>query len=93
VIPTEVRRKMGLREGTRFLVIGLEDVIVLRRLQLSNEKLRLKKLLAEARSSAKTHGLSEKEIERLVHDRNHGKTSGLKSTRFIATFTLFPVFS
>jgi hypothetical protein len=45
----------------------LEDVIVLRRLQLSKEKLRLKKLLAEARSSAKTHGLSEKEIERLVH--------------------------
>lgn len=67
VIPTEVRRKMGLKEGTRFLVIGLEDVIVLRRLQLSEEKLRLKKLLAEARFSAKTHGLSEKEVERLVH--------------------------
>jgi len=66
VIPTEVRRKMGLKEGTRFLVIGLEDIIVLRRLQLSEEKLRLKKLLAEARFSAKTHGLSEKEIERLV---------------------------
>ena len=67
VIPTEVRRKMGLKEGTKLLVIGLEDVIVLRRLQLSEEKLRLKKLLAEARFSAKTHGLSEKEIERLVH--------------------------
>ena len=67
VIPTEVRRKMGLKEGTRFLVIGLEDIIVLRRLQLSEEKLRLKKLLAEARSSAKTHGLSKKEVERLVH--------------------------
>jgi AbrB family looped-hinge helix DNA binding protein len=67
VIPTEVRRKMGLKEGTKFLVIGLEDVIVLRRLQLSEEKLRLKKLLADARSSAKRHGLSEKEIERLVH--------------------------
>jgi AbrB family looped-hinge helix DNA binding protein len=66
VIPSEVRRKMGLKEGTKLLVIGLEDVIVLRRLQLSEEKLRLKKLLAEARFSAKTHGLSEKEIERLV---------------------------
>jgi AbrB family looped-hinge helix DNA binding protein len=66
VIPSEIRRKMGLKEGTKLLVIGLEDVIVLRRLQLSEEKLRLKKLLAEARFSAKTHGLSEKEIERLV---------------------------
>jgi AbrB family looped-hinge helix DNA binding protein len=67
VIPTQVRRKMGLKEGTKFLVVGLEDIIVLRRLQLSEEKLKLKKLLAEARSSAKTHGLSDKEIERLVH--------------------------
>jgi len=67
VIPTEVRRKMGLKEGTKFLVIGLEDIIVLRKLQLSSEKLRLKKLLAEARVSARTHGLSEKEIERLIH--------------------------
>ena len=67
VIPTAVRRKMGLKEGTRFLVVGLEDVIVLRRLQLSEEKLRLKKLLAEARVSARMHGLSQKEIERLIH--------------------------
>jgi AbrB family looped-hinge helix DNA binding protein len=67
VIPTEVRRKMGLKEGTKFLVIGLEDVIVLRRLQLSEEKVRLKKLLAKARYSANTHGLSEREVERLVH--------------------------
>lgn len=67
VIPTEVRRKMGLKEGTKFLVVGLEDVIVLRRLQLSEEKLRLKKLLAQARSSAETQGLSEKEIEKLIH--------------------------
>ncbi|MGD0690043.1 MAG: AbrB/MazE/SpoVT family DNA-binding domain-containing protein [Candidatus Bathyarchaeia archaeon] len=67
VIPAQVRRKMGLKEGTKFLVVGLEDIIVLRKLQLSEEKLKLKKLLAEARSSAKTHGLSEKEIERLIH--------------------------
>jgi len=67
VIPTQVRRKMGLKEGTKFLVVGLEDIIVLRKLQLSEEKLKLKKLLAEARPSAKTHGLSEKEIERLIH--------------------------
>jgi len=67
VIPTAVRRKMGLREGARFLVVGLEDVIVLRKLQISDEKLRLKKLLAEARISAKKHGLSQREIDRLVH--------------------------
>jgi AbrB family looped-hinge helix DNA binding protein len=67
VIPTQVRKKMGLKEGTKFLVVGLEDVIVLRRLQLSEEKVKLKKLLAGARSSAKNQGLSGREVERLVH--------------------------
>lgn len=68
VIPTEIRRRMGLKEGTRFLVVGLEDTIVLRKLRLSEEKLRLKQLLAEARRSAEKQGLSETEIERLVHE-------------------------
>ena len=67
VIPTEMRRRMGLREGTKFLVVGLEDTIILRKLQVSEEKLRLKQLLAEARVSAKKRGLSEREIERLIH--------------------------
>ena len=67
VIPTEIRRSMGLSEGTKFLVIGLEDTIILRKLQVSEEKLRLKQLLAEARVSGKKHGLSEREIGRLVH--------------------------
>jgi len=58
---------MGLREGTKFLVVGLEDTIILRKLQVSEEKLRLKRLLAKARVSAKKHGLSEREIERLIH--------------------------
>lgn len=67
VIPTEMRRRMGLREGTKFLVVGLEDTVILRKLQVSEEKLRLKQLLARARVSAKKHGLSEREIERLIH--------------------------
>ena len=67
VIPTEMRRRMGLREGTKFLVVGLEDTIILRKLQVSEEKLRLKQLLARARVSAKKRGLSEREIERLIH--------------------------
>ena len=67
VIPTDVRRKMGLKEGTRFLVVGLDDVIVLRKLELSEEKVRLKKVLGKARVSAKTDGLSEREVDRLIH--------------------------
>lgn len=28
VIPNEMRKRMGLKEGVRFLVVGLDDIIV-----------------------------------------------------------------
>jgi len=66
VIPTEVRRSMHLKEGERFIVMGLGDTIVLRKLEFSKEKLRLKKLMAEARARAKKSGFTEKEIQELI---------------------------
>jgi len=66
VIPNEMRKRMGLKEGTRFVVMGLDDTIVLRRLELSEEKIRLKKLLEKSRKKAKNVGFTEKEIEKLV---------------------------
>lgn len=66
VIPNEMRKRMGLKEGTRFVVMGLDDTIVLRRLELSQEKIRLKKLLEKSRKKAKSVGFTEKEIEKLV---------------------------
>lgn len=66
VIPSQMRKKMKLKEGTRFVALGLDDVIVLRRLEVSQERLRLKKLLAESRTRAERLGFSEKEIAHLV---------------------------
>ena len=67
VIPSELRKKMGLREGTRFIVMGLEDTIVLRRLELSQERIRLKRLLDRSRKMAGKVGFTEKEVDRLIH--------------------------
>ena len=67
VIPNELRKEMGLREGTRFLVMGLEDTIVLRRLELSQERIRLKRLLERSRKTAEKVGFTEKEIDQLIH--------------------------
>ena len=67
VIPNELRKRMGLKEGTRFLVIGLDDMIVLRRLELSKEQVRLKRLLEKSRAKAEKIGFTEKEIDRLIH--------------------------
>ena len=33
VIPTELRKSMNLREGERFIVMGVGDTIVLRKLE------------------------------------------------------------
>lgn len=66
VIPTELRRNMNLKEGTRFIVMGLGDTIILRKLELSQERIRLKKLLSESRGKARKVGFTEREIEELI---------------------------
>jgi len=66
VIPNEMRKRLGLKVGTRFLVMPLGDTIVLRKVELSRERLRLKQLLAESRKKARGVGFTEKEIERLI---------------------------
>ncbi len=67
VIPNELRKQMGLREGTRFIVMGLEDTIILRRLELSQERIRLKRVLEQSRKVAERVGFTEKELDRLIH--------------------------
>jgi AbrB family looped-hinge helix DNA binding protein len=68
VIPNTVRKSLGLKEGMKFLVVGLGDTIVLRRLELNEEKARLKHLLAESRDRAEKIGFSEREIERFIRE-------------------------
>lgn len=66
VIPNTVRRELGLKEGMKFLVMGVGDTIVLRRLELSQEKIRLKTLLQESRKKAQKSGFTGREIEELI---------------------------
>jgi len=66
VIPSEIRKKMKLKEGTRFVILGVDDTIVLRKLEISQERLRLKQLLAKSREIAQKTGFSQEEIEKFV---------------------------
>lgn len=72
VIPNTVRREMGLKEGMRFLVLGIGDTIVLRRLELTDERKRLRNLLREFREKAGKVGFTEIEIERLIRQTRKG---------------------
>jgi len=66
VIPAELRKSMHLKEGERFIVTGLDDTIILRKLELSQERLRLKRLIMESSEKAKKSGFTEKEVEKLI---------------------------
>jgi AbrB family looped-hinge helix DNA binding protein len=66
VIPNAIRKQLGLREGTRFLVVGIGHSIVLRKLEMSEEKKRLRELLDESRRKAEKVGFTAKEIEQLI---------------------------
>lgn len=66
VIPARLRKSMKLHEGERFIVAGLGDIIILRRVQLSRERLRLKRLIRESSEKAKKSGFTGREVEKLI---------------------------
>jgi len=66
VVPSEMRKRMKLGEGTRFVILGLSDTIILRKVEFSQERMRLKQLLAKSREKASKIGFTEKEVERLI---------------------------
>jgi len=65
VIPNEIRRQMKLKAGTKFLVLQLGDTIILRKFELSPERLRAKQLLERFRRKARKVGFSEADVEKL----------------------------
>ena len=48
-------------------MVGVRDIVVLRRLELREETMRLKQALTEARKQAEKVGFTQKEIEKLIH--------------------------
>jgi bifunctional DNA-binding transcriptional regulator/antitoxin component of YhaV-PrlF toxin-antitoxin module len=48
--------------------MGLGDTIILRKLELSQERLRLKEIIRKSREAARKHGFTEKEVEKLIRE-------------------------
>ena len=49
VIPKEVRAKLGLAYGSKFLIVATGDSIVLQRVEFASERLKAKDLIEKAR--------------------------------------------
>lgn len=66
VIPRKVREKLRVNEGQKFVVIGEDDTIVFKRLEVPSFK-GFDKLLKKTREFAKKKGLTEKDVEESIH--------------------------
>ncbi len=65
VIPEEIRHRLGLKPGDKFLVIGDKDVLILKALSAPSMN-EFDDLIKEARKQAKLAGLKRSDIARAV---------------------------
>lgn len=65
VIPEEIRRRLGLEPGTRFVVVGEGDTVVLRTIRVPSLE-DVDPLLDRARAAAVEAGLEESEIAEAI---------------------------
>ena len=67
VIPEEIRSRLGLEAGVKFIVVGEGDVVVPK--ALKPPRLRdFKALLAKARKSAEDAGLTPADVDRAIRE-------------------------
>ena len=62
VIPEEIRIRMGLQPGARFLVVADDDVVVLKAISVPSKK-DFQILIQQAREEAAVLGLQESDIQ------------------------------
>lgn len=67
VIPQKVRTRLKLYEGEKFVVIGEEDTIILKKLETPSFK-GFDALLKKTRKFAKKKRLKEKDIEEAIEE-------------------------
>ncbi len=65
VIPQEVRDRLHLHEGEKFIVIGEEDTILLKKLEVPSFK-GFDKLLKKTLDFAKQKGLKPRDVEEAI---------------------------
>ena len=66
VIPQNLREKLKIREGEKFVVIGEGNTIILKKLEMPSFD-GFDKLLRKTREFAKNKGLKEKDIEEAIN--------------------------
>jgi AbrB family looped-hinge helix DNA binding protein len=65
VIPEEIRQRLGLREGTQFVVVGERDVVILKSIAPPAME-EFDELVRRARGAARKAGMKPADIRRAI---------------------------
>lgn len=65
VIPEEVRKRLNLKAGTQFVVVGENDVVILKSISQPSIS-EFDELIAKARREAKVSDLKQNQIEEAI---------------------------
>lgn len=65
VIPEEIRNRLGLREGSQFIVVGDKDTLILKTITAPSMD-EFDELLAEARKKPRMAGMKRTDIEAAI---------------------------
>lgn len=67
VIPQKIREKLDLKEGEKFIVLGEDGTIILKKLEMPSFN-GIDKILKKTREFAKNKGINEADVEEAIKD-------------------------
>ncbi len=73
VIPKNVRDDMGISQNDKFILVAEESSILLRRIDESNLKKRMKTLMSSASSEFKKAGIKQSDIQKEIESARRSK--------------------
>ncbi|MBI2522831.1 AbrB/MazE/SpoVT family DNA-binding domain-containing protein [Candidatus Woesearchaeota archaeon] len=65
VIPSDIRERLGLKEGEKFIVVGEDDTVILKKVAMPSFK-NFDKLLQKTQQFAKEKGLTKADVESAI---------------------------
>jgi len=67
VIPEAIRKELGLKSGSQFIVVGKDDVVILKAIDTPSID-EFDHLISQAREKAANYGIKEPDIEEAIKE-------------------------
>ena len=67
VIPEDIRKKLNIKPGAQFVVLGDKDTVILKAIKMPSKE-EFDAMMAETRRQAKEAGLTPKDIEDAISE-------------------------